>query len=65
MTETVKRTKASVDYSVGMMKTHCGNCDHYIRPNACERVIGLIKTNYWCKLWTKRKADWQERQQQR
>jgi hypothetical protein len=51
--EEMKVTKESVDYSKGMPESHCGICDHYKSPNACERVKGKINTNMWCKLFKK------------
>ena len=61
----MKADNASVNYSIGMAKSHCGKsfkddegyCRHY-RPNteyegACEKVEGAIKAMYWCRLFSK------------
>lgn len=50
-----KRSKASVDYSLG--GDHCGACVHFINENEatetgeCELVEGSIEEDYWCKLF--------------
>jgi hypothetical protein len=46
-----KRSKASVNYSKGTMKEHCGLCTHFQTPNACELVAGHIVPSYWCRLF--------------
>ena len=48
-----KRTKASVDYSKGG-HDHCGVCVHFQPPDACERVEGKIRSDYWCKLFRRK-----------
>ena len=55
-----KRSKASVDYSLG--GDHCGACTHWIESaeneetetGECELVAGPIKEDYWCKLFKRK-----------
>jgi len=57
-----KKTKAEVNYSEGMPKSHCGpvslwpggDCKHYVRPNACKLVLGTISARYWCELFSRK-----------
>lgn len=51
--EKEKVSQESVDYSPGMKTSHCGICEHYIEPHACEKVKGDINPSYWCKLFKK------------
>lgn len=30
---------------------HCGDCKHFIVPNACRLVEGRIMRSGWCKLY--------------
>ena len=61
-----KRAKDEVDYSEGMPKSHCGPlrvsdrdfCRHFrarktTEDGRCDLVEGVIKRNYWCKLFEK------------
>lgn len=50
-----KRTKESVNYSMGNEAEHCGICKHFQLPNACELVDGHIVPSYWCRLFVKSK----------
>jgi hypothetical protein len=52
---TEKRTKPSVDYSVGMKSAHCSICEHWIAGGHCEKVAGPIEPDHWCKLFHKRR----------
>lgn len=46
----MKVSKASVDYSLGHPRgDRCGVCKHFQKPNKCEIVAGLVKSNMWCK----------------
>jgi hypothetical protein len=59
----VKIKKSEVNYSQGMLHSHCGPtfhadkyfCRHFIlKPgliDACERVEGPIDPKYWCELF--------------
>lgn len=47
----MKRSHESVDYSEGMPKSHCGICQHYLSPGACELVESPIDPEYWCELF--------------
>ena len=29
----------------------CGNCAHFLPPNACRLVAGEISPQGWCRLW--------------
>jgi hypothetical protein len=49
--ESQKKPKKEVNYSLGMKKSHCGICEHFISPNKCEKVKGGIKKEYWCELF--------------
>jgi len=63
-----KKLKTEVNYSRGMVKSHCGPwmkadrgyCTHFIPGSTdykangtCERVYGEIDPKFWCKLWKK------------
>jgi hypothetical protein len=48
-----KFTKESVNYSLGYKPAHCGICQHFLRPSACELVAGQIDPKYWCKKFKK------------
>lgn len=52
-----KATKAEVHYgpAKATSRERCGNCGHFIRPDACERVRGAINPGDWCELWQKKK----------
>lgn len=64
-----KLTKQEVDYSIGMVHSHCGKvfshdthyCKHFsggasIRAKGtCEIVEGSIDPVYWCKEYSKQK----------
>lgn len=53
-----KRSKASVDYSLG--GDHCGVCTHFIGEDEatetghCELVDGAIREDYWCRLFKRK-----------
>ena len=57
-----KRAKHTVDYSVGLPNSHCGPiqkwpagvCNHFIGPDGCTKVRGVIAPGMWCKLWEAR-----------
>ena len=53
----MKKTKKSVDYGKGMAGAHCGICQHFRSPNACELVIGPIGPRGWCKLFKKKAGE--------
>lgn len=58
LAQTGKMTKAQAQYQdqpKGDQK--CGNCMHFIAPNACMVVEGNIAANAWCKLWIKKPAE--------
>jgi hypothetical protein len=58
-----KQEKSEVNYSRGMLHSHCGPtfhddkfyCRHFIPRGArlgdCERVKGLIDPTQWCELF--------------
>jgi len=46
-----KQTKEAVDYGEGMPQSHCGICKHFIEPDGCALVEGVIKAEDWCKLF--------------
>lgn len=48
----VKKSKKEVHYSTGTPAEHCGNCSHFLRPRACERVEGEIRARDWCDEWS-------------
>lgn len=62
-----KHTKEEVNYSPGMMHSHCGPsfyddkfyCRHFIpratRLGACEHVEGEIAPDMWCQLYQRTK----------
>lgn len=49
-----KKTKAEVDYSVGMKARHCGICEHFRPPHSCTEVRGEIESRMWCKEFRKK-----------
>ena len=65
-----KASKESVDYSRGMMHSHCGPillddkwyCKHFVlkvrdksfKEGACTEVAGPINPTYWCKKYEKK-----------
>jgi hypothetical protein len=65
---TEKVSKASVNYSKGMPRSHCGQqrmddtyyCKHFImkginfeRDGECQVVQGSISPRYWCKRYAR------------
>jgi hypothetical protein len=34
----------------------CGNCMHFIAPDACHIVEGKVSPEGWCKLWAKKQG---------
>lgn len=62
-----KASKHDVDYSIGMIESHCGKvfkddkgyCRFYhhegLDKGWCEKVSGDINSVYWCKLFEKAK----------
>lgn len=47
-----KRSKTSVNYTDrGPVGTQCKECEHFIKPCACEGVAGKIAPAGWCKRW--------------
>lgn len=51
ISESSKKNKKEVDYSLGMKKSHCGICEYFISPNKCQKVKGEISKEYWCELY--------------
>ena len=66
----MKEPKTDVDYSKGMLHSHCGMmfhddkyyCEHFRtkKPGpaymgSCELVEGMIGPSYWCKLYERKK----------
>lgn len=61
----VKYTKHEVDYSKGMLQSHCGPVFHddkfycrHFEPSryplgSCELVEGRIDPGYWCKRYNR------------
>jgi len=46
------RSKESVDYEhPAQGPDHCGECEHFIAPEACEFVEGSIAAGDWCELF--------------
>lgn len=41
----------------GSRAEHCSNCEHYIRPEACEIVRGKISSGGWCRFWRAKRAE--------
>lgn len=35
----------------------CGNCMHFVAPNACLVVEGNISSDAWCSLWIKKPVE--------
>lgn len=53
-----KRTKESVDYSIGDEDRYCGICQHFDGDvNRCELVAGKIRWGGWCRLFSRKGAD--------
>jgi hypothetical protein len=36
-------------------KDHCEHCAHWLRPDLCVKVRGLISPEGWCKLFERAK----------
>lgn len=49
-----KKSKRSVNYSMGMPGRNCGLCKFMRLPSACTLVKGVIQTKMWCELYKKR-----------
>ncbi len=50
-----KQAKEAVNYQDSPQgDQRCGNCVHFVEPNACRLVEGEISPNGWCQLWTAR-----------
>jgi len=51
-----RESKEQVDYTDdhGTSPEQCSNCKHYLNPTTCERVVGRINPNGWCKRWGKK-----------
>jgi phage-related protein (TIGR01555 family) len=46
-------TQSAADYGQGMTDgEHCGVCKHFIAPYGCERVLGSVDSEGWCKLFS-------------
>lgn len=43
-----KWSKTAVHYGPGRWPTVCGNCEHFLPENGCERVLGTISFAGWC-----------------
>jgi hypothetical protein len=50
-----KMTQAEAGYKRGTKAEHCGICEHYEHPHACEVVIGKIFPAMWCWYFGKAK----------
>ena len=46
-----KLMKFAVDYGRGSMRDHCGVCHHFVKPDSCTKVQGMIEPTGWCKLF--------------
>jgi hypothetical protein len=52
LTDAAKVGKASVQYGDGDPDgDHCAVCRHFMTPDACEKVRGLIEPDAWCNLF--------------
>ncbi len=63
-----KHSKDSVNYSTGMLHSHCGEtfrddkyfCKHFIPSSGymgkCEKVAGEIEPIRWCELYSRAKS---------
>ena len=49
--DAMKVSKQSVDYSKGKPAEHCGICVYYNKGNTCDKVQGVIQSDYWCRLF--------------
>lgn len=50
----MNHTKRSVDYGRGMASAHCGICKHYLGKGRCAMVVGVVRPDGWCKLFSKK-----------
>ena len=48
--------KEVVDYGRGMKSAHCAICTHFRPPQSCEKVVGKISPQGWCKLFRKKET---------
>lgn len=44
----------------GIGNERCGRCEHFLSPNHCEIVEGVISPGGWCKFWEERDIDFDE-----
>lgn len=49
-----RKTKKEVDYHLTEGADHCSVCEHYVKPNACEKVLGFIAEKGWCEFFRRR-----------
>jgi len=46
--------KEQAEYSPGMPDERCSLCSHFMRPQACSIVKGLIGSGMWCKFFDRK-----------
>jgi hypothetical protein len=51
-----RETKKATDYTDHASESNerCALCSHYLKPSACEIVIGKIKPGGWCKRFSRK-----------
>ena len=51
-----KQPKSAVDYGPGKPRgDHCAICRHFEPPHGCERVLGRISPQGWCRLFRRKR----------
>lgn len=55
MVLTVKQTKSEANYTpkANDPKERCGLCKHFEAPSECHKVVGIVNTNGWCRLFVR------------
>lgn len=48
-----KVSKQEANYGPGKPSAHCGICEHFEAPDACEIVHGKIAPHMWCEYFEK------------
>jgi len=56
MITNTKLAKDEVQYSPGKGRDRCFFCTHFEKPNHCELVAGLIREDYWCNRFEKKRG---------
>ena len=50
-TQNPKERKETVEYRPGEPGSDCVSCTHFVEPESCEKVVGLIYRSGTCNMW--------------